>query len=87
VLVVVDSVLFSVIVFGLLHGTSPSHGWPEALLYSMRSKRSLLSGFTSSAIIAGAHFGSSIIVVVATFLLSHSFRSLKFTCVLLLLLH
>jgi nickel/cobalt transporter (NicO) family protein len=65
VLVVVDSVLFSVIVFGLLHGISPSHGWPVALLYSMRSKRSFLSGFTSSAIIAGAHFGSSIIVVVA----------------------
>lgn len=57
--------LISIIGFGLSHGMNPSHGWPVALLYAMRSKRPLLSGITSSTIIAGAHFISSIVVVLA----------------------
>ena len=60
-----DAVLLGVITFGLLHGISPSHGWIIAMLYSMHSKRPILSSITSSGIIAGAHFVSSIVVVVA----------------------
>ncbi|MGH9921957.1 MAG: hypothetical protein ACRD38_04320 [Nitrososphaerales archaeon] len=54
-----------VIAFGLLHGINPSHGWTVAMLYSMQSRRPMLSSFTSSGIIAGAHFVSSLVVVVA----------------------
>ena len=60
-----DSLLLGVIVFGLLHGINPSHGWIVAMLYSMHSRRPMLSSFMSSGIIAGAHFVSSIVVVVA----------------------
>jgi nickel/cobalt exporter len=49
--------------FGLFHGVNPSHGWPIATLYSMRSKRPFVTGFISSSILASAHFVSSIIVV------------------------
>lgn len=59
-----DPVLLGVIAFGLLHGINPSHGWTVAMLYSMQSRKPLLSSFTSSGIIAGAHFVSSIAVVV-----------------------
>ncbi len=60
-----DGVLLGVIVFGLLHGINPSHGWIIAMLYSLHNKKPTLSSFTSSGIIAGAHFVSSIAVVVA----------------------
>ena len=58
-------VLLGVIVFGLLHRVNPSHGWTVAVLYSIRSKRPLFSSIASSGIIAGAHFLSSIAVVLA----------------------
>ena len=58
-------VFLGVIVFGLLHGINPSHGWTVAVLYSIRNKRPLLSSLTSSSILAGAHFLSSIVVVAA----------------------
>jgi nickel/cobalt transporter (NicO) family protein len=58
-------VFLGVISFGLLHGINPSHGWTVAVLYSIRSKRQLLSSLTSSSILAGAHFLSSIVVVLA----------------------
>jgi nickel/cobalt exporter len=58
-------VLTGVMAFGLLHGINPSHGWPIAILYSMRSKNPLISGIVSSSIIASAHFVSSIVVVIA----------------------
>jgi ABC-type nickel/cobalt efflux system permease component RcnA len=58
-------VLASIILFGLSHGLNPSHGWPIAVLYSMRTKKPFVSGFTTSSIIAGAHFVSSITVVLA----------------------
>jgi len=60
-----EAVLLGVIAFGLLHGVSPSHGWIVAMLYSMHSRKPLLSSFISSGIIAGAHFISSIVVVIA----------------------
>jgi ABC-type nickel/cobalt efflux system permease component RcnA len=58
-------VFLGVITFGLLHGINPSHGWTVAVLYSIRNKRPLLSSLTSSSILAGAHFLSSIVVVAA----------------------
>jgi nickel/cobalt transporter (NicO) family protein len=64
-LVELTPVLLGVIVFGLLHGVNPSHGWTVAVLYSIRSKRPLFSSIASSSIIAGAHFLSSIAVVLA----------------------
>src|SRR5215207_7466775 len=58
--------LTGIIGFGLSHGINPSHGWPVASLYAMRSsRRPLLSGIASSSIIAGAHFVSSIVIVAA----------------------
>ncbi len=54
-----------VILFGLLHGINPSHGWIVAVLYSIRKKRQIISSLISSGIIAGAHFLSSIVVVMA----------------------
>jgi len=60
-----DSILLGAIAFGLLHGINPSHGWIVASLYSARSTKPMLSGFTSSGIIAGAHFVSSFAVVIA----------------------
>ena len=64
-LVELTPVLLGVIAFGLLHGVNPSHGWTVAVLYSIRSKRPLFSSIASSGIIAGAHFLSSIAVVIA----------------------
>ena len=64
-LVELTPVLLGVIVFGLLHGVNPSHGWTVAVLYSIRRKRPLFSSIASSGIIAGAHFLSSIAVVLA----------------------
>ena len=58
--------------FGLFHGVNPSHGWPIATLYSMRSKRPFVTGFISSSILASAHFVSSIIVVLVYVLVSES---------------
>ena len=60
-----DGILIGVIVFGLLHGINPSHGWTVAMLYSMQSRKPMLSSFTSSGIITGAHFISSVAVVMA----------------------
>jgi nickel/cobalt exporter len=62
--------LSGIVLFGLLHGVNPSHGWPIAILYSMRTKRTFLNGIISSSIMAGAHFVSSIIVVIAYMLLA-----------------
>lgn len=68
---VLDGVLIGVVVFGLLHGINPSHGWLIAAFYSMHSRRPLFNSLISSGIIAGSHFASSIIVVIAyTFLIS-----------------
>jgi ABC-type nickel/cobalt efflux system permease component RcnA len=58
-------VFLGIIAFGLLHGINPSHGWTVAVLYSIKNKRPLLSSLTSSSILAGAHFLSSIVVVAA----------------------
>src|SRR5437867_8591112 len=59
------SLFLGVILFGMLHGINPSHGWIVAVLYSIRKKRQIISSLISSGIIAGAHFLSSIVVVMA----------------------
>ena len=69
-MVELTTVLLGVIAFGLLHGLNPSHGWTVAVLYSIQRKRPLFSSIASSGIIAGAHFLSSIAVVVAFILVS-----------------
>lgn len=55
-----------------MHGINPSHGWTVAVLYSIRKKRKILNSILSSGIIAGAHFLSSIAVVL-TFVFVTSF--------------
>lgn len=60
-----DALLLGIVSFGLLHGLNPSHGWIVAVLYSIRSRTPLRSSIISSGIIAGAHFLSSVVVVVA----------------------
>jgi len=66
------SAFLGVILFGLFHGLNPSHGWTVAVIYSLRKKRKLINGIISSGIIAGGHFLSSIVVLIA-FLLVTSF--------------
>ena len=63
-------VLSGIIIFGLLHGINPSHGWTVAVLYALESKRPLLSSILSSGILASAHFLSSLVVVLAFILFS-----------------
>lgn len=64
------TILSGITIFGLLHGINPSHGWTIAVLYSLQSKRPLLSSILSSSILAMAHFLSSIVVVLAFLLFS-----------------
>ena len=65
-----SSIFLGVIVFGLLHGLNPSHGWTVAEPVLHNRKRPLLSGLISSGIIAGAHFLSSVAVVIGFILLT-----------------
>jgi len=54
---------------GLLHGFEPGHGWPVAVLYSMKKRNAVASATLSSSIIGIGHLASSIAVVVAYVLL------------------
>jgi ABC-type nickel/cobalt efflux system permease component RcnA len=65
----VDAVIISVMFIGFLHGLEPGHGWPVAVLYSIRKDRPWLYGIVTSSIISFFHFISSITVVVAYMLL------------------
>lgn len=58
-----------VIMIGLLHGFEPGHGWPVAVMYSMRRRNAIFSATISSFIIGVGHLASSIAVVVAYVLL------------------
>ena len=58
-----------VVMIGLLHGFEPGHGWPVAVLYSMRKRNAIASATLSSFIIGIGHLASSIAVVVAYVLL------------------
>lgn len=65
----VDVVIISVMFIGFLHGLEPGHGWPVAVLYSIRKDRPWVYGIVTSSIISFFHFISSITVVVAYILL------------------
>ena len=54
---------------GLLHGFEPGHGWPVAVLYSMKKRNVVASATLSSFIIGIGHLASSIAVVIAYVLL------------------
>ena len=58
-----------VVMLGLLHGFEPGHGWPVAVLYSMKKRNAVASAALSSSIIGFGHLASSIAVVVAYVLL------------------
>lgn len=58
-----------VVALGLLHGFEPGHGWPVAVLYSMKKRNAVASATISSSIIGIGHLASSIAVVVAYVLL------------------
>ncbi len=58
-----------VAMIGLLHGFEPGHGWPVAVLYSMKKRNAVFSATLSSSIIGIGHLASSIAVVVAYVLL------------------
>ena len=58
-----------VVMIGLLHGFEPGHGWPVAVLYSMKRRNAVASAALSSFIIGIGHLVSSIAVVVAYVLL------------------
>ncbi|MEE8418771.1 MAG: hypothetical protein V3S02_01515 [Dehalococcoidales bacterium] len=66
-----EAAYLGVAAIGLLHGLEPGHGWPVAVLYSMKKKNALFSATISSAIIGLAHLVSSIAVVVAYVLLQN----------------
>ena len=53
---VLETSLIGVIAIGLLHGLEPCHGWPIALLYSVRTRRPTFYAFVSSGIISFFHF-------------------------------
>jgi nickel/cobalt exporter len=58
-----------VIAIGLLHGAEPGHGWPVAVVYSMKKGNITSSALLSASVIGFAHLVSSIAVVVAYVLL------------------
>jgi len=58
-----------VVMIGLLHGFEPGHGWPVAVLYSIRRRNPVASATLSSSVIGIGHLASSIAVVVAYVLL------------------
>lgn len=68
------SAFLGVVLFGLIHGLNPSHGWTVAVIYSLRKKRKVISGIISSGIIAGGHFLSSIVVLIVFLLLKSFFQ-------------
>jgi len=66
---VFDPAYVGVVMIGLLHGLEPGHGWPVAVLYSMKKRNVVISATISSGVIGLGHLISSIAVVVAYVLL------------------
>ncbi|MDP2729257.1 MAG: hypothetical protein Q8O55_02085 [Dehalococcoidales bacterium] len=63
-----NPVYIGVVMIGLVHGLEPGHGWPVAVLYSMR-KKPVFSAILSASVIGMGHLISSLAVVVAYVLL------------------
>jgi len=64
-----ETAVLAAALIGLLHGLEPGHGWPVAVLYSIRSGSPAIRAFFSSSIISISHLVSSVAVVVAYALL------------------
>jgi ABC-type nickel/cobalt efflux system permease component RcnA len=58
-----------IVMIGLLHGLEPGHGWPVAVLYSVKKGNPVASAVLSSGIVGLGHLISSIAVVIAYVLL------------------
>lgn len=69
----IDPAYLGVVTVGLLHGFEPGHGWPVAVLYSMRKKNPALNAILSSGILGIGHLISSVAVVVVYVLLREFF--------------
>lgn len=84
------SVYLSAIMIGLLHGIEPGHGWPVAVLYSLKRERRTWFGLVTSGILAFFHLLSSLAVVVVFLLVNRavdlsSLPFIRYGVVLLLL--
>ncbi|MGH7381150.1 MAG: hypothetical protein ACREKR_02840 [Candidatus Methylomirabilales bacterium] len=66
------SVYLSAILIGLLHGVEPGHGWPVAVLYSLKRERRIWFGLVTSSILAFFHLISSLAVVVVFLLVNRA---------------
>ncbi|MEK0325264.1 MAG: hypothetical protein QQN63_06130 [Nitrosopumilus sp.] len=60
---IIASSYFAVIMFGLVHGLEPGHGWPIAAMLAFKQKNKFSYGFVASMILSSAHFLSSMVVV------------------------
>src|SRR3990170_4981556 len=69
----IDPAYLGVVTIGLLHGAEPGHGWPVAVLYSMRKNNRAINALLSSGILGLGHLISSIAVVVAYVILQRVF--------------
>lgn len=63
----VISSYLAVAVIGIVHGMEPGHGWPIAALSSLSRERRYAYGAVAAMVIAGAHFVSSIAVLLVYF--------------------
>ncbi|MFQ5881088.1 MAG: hypothetical protein ACE5I9_01265 [Candidatus Methylomirabilales bacterium] len=84
------SVYLNAILIGLLHGLDPGHGWPVAVVYSLRQERRTWFGLATSSILAVFHLISSIAVVVLFLLVNRvmdlsSLPFVRYSVVVLLL--
>lgn len=61
----INPAYIGVVLLGLLHGFEPGHGWPVAVLYSMKRRNAVANATLSSSIIGIGHLASSVAVVVA----------------------
>ncbi|HRR55151.1 MAG TPA: hypothetical protein P5290_07380 [Candidatus Methanomethylicus sp.] len=79
----------AVAIIGLMHGLEPGHGWPIAALSSLTRERRYIYGAAAAAVIAGAHFVSSIAVllvyVVASGLIDFSSPYFRYVVAIILL--
>ncbi len=60
---IIASSYLAVIMFGLVHGLEPGHGWPVAAMLSFKRKNRYSYALVASTILSSAHFISSMFVV------------------------
>jgi ABC-type nickel/cobalt efflux system permease component RcnA len=64
----ITSSYLAVVTVGLVHGLEPGHGWPVAAILATTARRRYMYGTMASAILAAAHFISSLAVVAVYYL-------------------